>query len=100
MGWTFTYIGADQDVKKVTGEIGVQNSLRFSANEEETEAMFKKECRSRSRFYGRICHEMASSCASLVESNDYFDDEVEPGEQSQTSGPKKKGLLDKLFGKK
>ena len=36
MGWTFTYIGADQDVEKVAGEIGVQNSLRFSANAEET----------------------------------------------------------------
>ena len=36
MGWTFTYIGADQDVVEVAEEIGVQNSLRFSANAEET----------------------------------------------------------------
>lgn len=78
MGWTFTYIGADQDVEKVAGEIGVQNTLLFSANAEETDAMFEKERRSRSKFYSKLCCEMASSCATMVESNDYFADDDEP----------------------
>ena len=38
MGWTFTYIGADQDVEKVAGEMGIRNSLRFSANAEDAYA--------------------------------------------------------------
>ena len=100
MGWTFTYIGADQDVEKVAGEIGVQNSLRFSANAEETQAMFEKERRSRSKFYSKVCCEMASPCASMVESNDYFADDEEPVVRPQEPEPKKNGLLDKLFGKK
>ena len=98
MGWTFTYIGADQDVEKVAEEIGVQNSLRFSANAEETDAMFAKERKSRSKFYSKMCCEMASPCASMVVSNDYFADD-EP-ETSQAPEPKKAGLMDRLFGKK
>ena len=100
MGWTFTYIGADQDVEKVAGEIGVQNSLRFSANAEETQAMFAKERMSRSRFYSKMSMFLAEEepCASMVESNDYFDDD-EP-ETTQASEPKKGGLMNRLFGKK
>lgn len=100
MGWTFTYIGADQDVEKVAGEIGVQNTLRFSANAEETEAMFKKERLSRTKFYGKVFCDMASPCASMVETNDYFADDNEPLTSPSSSKPKKRGLIGKLFGKK
>ncbi len=109
MGWTFTYIGADQDVEKVAGEIGVQNSLRFSANAEETQAMFAKERRSRSMFY----HRMAYQSAPLVETNDYFADDNDAVtadgdvcapknrvDSTHTPKEKKGGLLGKLFGKK
>ena len=72
MGWTFTYIGADQDVEKVASEIGVHNSLRFSANAEETQAMFAKERSCRSKFYDKMCCEMESPCAPKIESDDYF----------------------------
>lgn len=78
MGWTFTYIGADQDVEKVAGEIGVCNALRFSANAEETAAMFEKEGRSRTRFYDKVCCEMRAPDASLAESDDYFADDDTP----------------------
>lgn len=77
MGWTFTYIGADQDVEKVAGEIGIKNSLRFSANAEETDAMFEKERLSRSKFYKKVCCKMSSPCGSMEESNDYFADDDE-----------------------
>ena len=96
MGWTFTYIGADQDVEMVAGEIGIQNSLRFSANAEETDAMFEKERRSRSKFYCKLCLESESLCASMVESNDYFTDDDEPEAVPHSSEPKKNGLLDRL----
>ena len=78
MGWTFTYIGADQDVEKVAGEIGVCNALRFSANVEDTAAMFEKEGRSRTRFYDKVCCEMRAPDASLAESDDYFADDDTP----------------------
>ena len=73
MGWTFTYIGADQDVERVAIEIGVHNTLRFSANLEETNEMFRKERQSRRKFYDKL-----KNCppeASRVESTDYFDED-------------------------
>ena len=76
MGWTFTYIGADQDVEKVAETIGVQNSLRFSANAEETKVMFAKERKCRNKFYDKMAMFLADAapCATLEESDDYFDD--------------------------
>ena len=100
MGWTFTYIGADQDVEKVAGAIGIQNSLCFSANAEETVAMFARECKSRSKFYSKMCKEMASPSASLLETNDYFAEDDEPQAAPQPAAEPKSGLLGRLFGKK
>ncbi len=97
MGWTFTYIGADQDVEKVAGEIGIQNSLRFSANAEETDAMFEKERLCRSKFYNKVYCE---PCASMVETDDYFADGEEIVSRQQEPEAKKSGVLTKLFGKK
>lgn len=80
MGWTFTYIGADQDVERVAEEIGVRNSLRFSANAKETQAMFAKERKSRKNFYGMMCNNFINKKpeATMAECNDYFvDDDIE-----------------------
>lgn len=74
MGWTFTYIGADQDVERIAGEMGIQNSLRFSANAKETDAMFEKERRSRSKFYARMSCQMAEPNAPLKEDTEYFNE--------------------------
>lgn len=101
MGWTFTYIGADQDVEKVAGEIGVQNTLRFSANAEETDAMFEKERCCRRKYYSKMSCEIASPCgASMVEENDYFADDDEPEAMPNEPKSKKNGLMGKLFKKK
>ena len=54
MGWTFTYIGANQDVVKVAGSMGIKNSLLFSAEEASTKKMFECERASRSKFYARM----------------------------------------------
>lgn len=70
VGWTFTYIGADQDVEKVATEIGVRNSLRFSANAADTEKMFAKEMHCRSKFY-----DMVKSMALMDECCNYFADD-------------------------
>ena len=100
MGWTFTYIGADQDVEAEAGKMGMRNTLRFSANAEETQAMFEMERRSRSRFYGDLCCSMSSPGYSMAERDDYFADDDEPETDAQSEEPKKKGLLNRLFGKK
>ena len=100
MGWTFTYIGADQDVEAEAGKMGMRNTLRFSANAEETQAMFEMERRSRSRFYGDLCCRMSSPDSSMAERDDYFADDDEPETDAQSEEPEKKGLLNRLFGKK
>lgn len=78
MGWTFTYIGADQDVDEVAGEMGIHNTLRFSANAEETDLMFERERRSRSRFYEHVFHDMAAPGETMRERFDYFAKADEP----------------------
>ncbi len=74
MGWTFTYIGADQDVERVASDLGVRNSLRFSANAEDTEKMFQKERACRSAFYSKICSFCMDESAPMTEDLSYFGD--------------------------
>lgn len=54
MGWTFNYIGANQDVEKVAGEIGVSNTMKFDASPEGTSAMFKGYACCSEKFYDRV----------------------------------------------
>jgi len=53
-GWTFTYIGANQDVEKVAASISIVNTMQFNANEEDVKIMFRKEMDSRVRFSQRL----------------------------------------------
>ncbi|MDO4320155.1 MAG: VWA domain-containing protein [Bacteroidales bacterium] len=46
-GWLFAFIGANIDVKKVSFELSIDNSLSFVADEEGTRAMFCRERESR-----------------------------------------------------
>ena len=39
-GWVFTYIGANQDVESVAGQMSIDNYMAFEADEESTEAIF------------------------------------------------------------
>ena len=73
MGWTFTYIGADQDVEKVAGGIGVRNCLRFSADAESTQKMFARERESRKRYYGAMQEKLSRCESSLAEETDFFE---------------------------
>ncbi len=49
-GWLFTYIGANQDVRRTAATISITNTLSFSADEKGTEAMFMRENAARSRW--------------------------------------------------
>jgi len=70
-GWVFTYIGTNQDVKKVAATISVTNVMSFDYSAQGTHQMFEKESRVRSRFFDRISE---CKCASAP-TDDYFDDD-------------------------
>ena len=74
-GWTFTYIGANQDVEAVAGSMGIRNTLAFEETEEGTKRMFREEASARMTFMDKVsCYKrMGREC--LVEEDDYFEDE-------------------------
>ena len=71
-GWTFTYIGANQDVEAVAGSMGIRNTLAFEETEEGTDEMFQRDRRARSSFFRKLCDVDFRKC--LVEDEDYFDE--------------------------
>ena len=100
MGWTFTYIGADQDVEKVAGGIGVRNCLRFSADEASTLDMFAKERSSRRRYYGAMQAKLLRCESSLSEDTDFFAEEKIMPEVDRQESTKKGSVLAKLLKRK
>ena len=72
-GWTFTYIGANQDVEEVAGSMGIRNSMAFEETEEGAKRMIVRDSQSRSRFYEKL--HLYGFAKSLVEDEDYFDDD-------------------------
>jgi hypothetical protein len=74
-GWTFTYIGANQDMEAVAGSMGIRNTLAFEETEEGAKRMIAMDRSSRSRFYEKLhlkAIKFAEPC--LIEEDDYFDD--------------------------
>ena len=51
--WAFAYIGANQDAIEMAGRMGIKNALNFAVDDEGTRAMWRKEKRSRERYYSR-----------------------------------------------
>lgn len=54
LGWTFTYIGANQDVERVAASISISNTMKFESNEADVKLMFLKEQESRFRYSQKI----------------------------------------------
>ena len=50
-GWTFTYIGANQDAALTARNMGIKNSYQYSSDYEGTRKMFEKERNSRRSYY-------------------------------------------------
>ena len=73
-GWTFTYIGANQDVEAVAGSMGIRNTLAFEETEEGTAKMYKRDSLSRKRFMDKLSHLKMMGCKCLVEEEDYFEE--------------------------
>ena len=72
-GWTFTYIGANQDVEEVAGSMGIRNTLAFDETEEGTTEMFKFDRECRACFLDKL--KIMGLKKSLIEDEDYFDDD-------------------------
>jgi hypothetical protein len=72
-GWTFTYIGANQDVEAVAGSMGIRNSLAFEETEEGTAQMFKRDRQSRRSYLDRIKLHVMEDRDCLEEEAGYFD---------------------------
>ena len=73
-GWTFTYIGANQDVEVVAGSMGIRNSMAFEETEEGTKEMFKKELFSRLRYFKGMKLNLHKGCKCLEEEDNYFEE--------------------------
>jgi hypothetical protein len=74
-GWTFTYIGANQDVEAVAGSMGIRNTLAFEETEEETAKMFKKDRSARKFFLDRMADLRMMGFKCLEEEDDYFEED-------------------------
>ena len=93
-GWTFTYIGANHNVKEASEKISIEHHLSFQATEEDVRNMFLYERNARSVFYRGIRNGNTS--------RDFFTDETADAEEKSHSDTailietKKETLLEKL----
>lgn len=68
-GWTFAYIGANQDAMAVSHDLGIKNAMNFQATMCGTVAMSQKLTSSRARWFDRIADN--DGCAD----ENFFDEE-------------------------
>ena len=68
-GWTFAYIGANQDAMAVSHDLGIKNAMNFQATVCGTVAMSQKLTTSRARWFERIADNDASA------NENFFDEE-------------------------
>ena len=59
-GWTFTFIGANIDVKKMASILGVDSFLQFAQSDEGMSNMFETNKRSQQAYYEKLKRIMAS----------------------------------------
>ncbi len=73
-GWTFTYLGANQDVEAVATDLNIDNYMAFEASEEGAQDMWKQECKMRKRYYCLMADlpEDALYCSKSKRVLDYF----------------------------
>ena len=72
-GWTFTYMGANQDVEAVAGSMGIRNSLAFEATEEGVNRCIRKDSRCRLHIMDKMVKDLKMGKNCLEEENIYFD---------------------------
>ena len=73
-GWTFTYIGANQDVEAVAGSMGIKNSMAFESTAEECYCMFRIDQRARKRYMDNIADKVKNGDDCMVSEDIYFEE--------------------------
>ena len=53
-GWTFTYMGANQDAVEVATHLSIRNSRNFAYSQEGTREMMAKDACTRMNFFTRL----------------------------------------------
>ena len=53
-GWTFVYIGANQDAVEVAKSLDIENAMNFCANEEDTRRMWRDYHHSKDMYYEKV----------------------------------------------
>lgn len=66
-GWTFAYIGANQDAMAVSQGLGIKNAMNFEASACGTMAMSQKLTSSRARWFSRIASKDESANEDFFE---------------------------------
>lgn len=61
VGWTFTYIGANQDSMAVSSSLGIKNAMNFVATASGVMAMSEKLNKNRARWFERVADEDAGA---------------------------------------
>jgi Mg-chelatase subunit ChlD len=74
-GWTFVYIGANQDAVEVARRMDIHNSLNFCSTAEGTRAMFDKHRRSKDIYYEK----MRRFHDSMASDEDFFNEKAAAG---------------------
>lgn len=64
-GWTFTYMGANQDAVEVAVSLSIRNARNFTADDEGTRCAMRRESQSRSNFYARLNNEGACGYGAM-----------------------------------
>jgi len=73
-GWTFNYIGANQDVDQVADSIGIHNALAFDSNEAGTKRMFSRLSAATDLFYDKMYYSLDND-SPIYEDRDFFYDD-------------------------
>lgn len=73
-GWTFTYLGANQDVEAVANDLNIDNYMAFDASAEGAQDMWEQECLMRKMYYKDMSalSDEALCCADSKRVRDYF----------------------------
>ena len=86
-GWTFVYIGANQDAVEVAKELNIENSLHFMASADGTREMWGRHRRSKDAYYEKL-YRMKRAMTS---DEDFFNEKAQAGrttpERIETLGP-------------
>lgn len=88
-GWTFTYMGANQDSVEIAFTLSIRNARNFEATAQGTQCGMAKDSSTRMNFFSRLAHfkETESDCAPMsceernacytAMADEAFDDEEE-----------------------